>query len=325
MNSHPRIWITWETHRRSRGLSAALGAKLFEINVRGGRLTRYIRSTLTTLRILFSARGSKVFVQSPSIVLANVAATFGKLAGAMVIVDAHNGGIDPLDGSSSLLTRLARRALRKSDLVIVTNQALAQRVERMGAKAFVLCDPIPDFPAAPAHEPENAQPSAQRVVAICTWAADEPYPELIRAAALLPRDCELAITGRPRLPANQSAGLPPNIRTTGFVSDAEYIELLRTADVVVDLTTRENCLLCGAYEAVSLHKPLVVSDTMALRELLGDAAIYCTNEAESIASAILTALGRRQVLEQSARQRDTALRALCSQRCTELVALLEAF
>jgi glycosyltransferase involved in cell wall biosynthesis len=314
MNSQHRIWITWEPHRRSRGLSAALGARLFEINEPGGRLTRYTRSTLTTLRILFRTPGAKVFVQSPSIVLANVAAMFGRLVGHTVIIDAHNGGIDPLNGSSALLTRLARRALRKSALVIVTNEALAQRVERMGARAFVLCDPIPDLPATSARPSDPVLASLRRIVAICT---------LLRAAAVLPSDCELAITGRPRLSADEIAALPPNVRTTGFVPEADYIELLRRADVIVDLTTRENCLVCGAYEAVSLHKPLVVSDTVALRELLADAAIYCVNEANAIATAILAALQARHILEQSARQRDVALRALCTQRCSELVALLE--
>jgi glycosyltransferase involved in cell wall biosynthesis len=320
MTSNGRIWITWETHRRSRGLSAALDAQLHEINERSGRLVRYARSTLRTLRILFDARGSVVFVQSPSIVLANLAATFGRMAGVTIIVDAHNGGIDPLDGKSGFLTRMARRALRKSDLVIVTNAALARQVESFGAKAFVLTDPMPNFPAA---RPESArEPALRKIVAICTWASDEPYLELIRSAALLPPGCELAITGRSPLTAEQKAGMPPNVRLTGFVSEEDYTQLLRTADVIVDLTTRENCLLCGAYEAVSVHKPLVVSDTAALRELLADAALYCANDAQSIAGAITAALERREALEQSARQRDTTLRALWKQRCGELVALL---
>jgi hypothetical protein len=256
-------------------------------------------------------------------VLANLAATFGRMAGVTVIVDAHNGGIDPLDGKSALLTGLARRALKKSDMVIVTNEALARQVEGFGAKAFVLTDPMPNFPPARVETSEAARATVRRVVAICTWASDEPYLELIRAAALLPAGCELAITGRSRLTDEQRAELPPNVRLTGFVSEEDYTQLLRTADVIVDLTTRENCLLCGAYEAVSVHKSLVVSDTAALRELLDDAAVYCANDARSIADAVAVALERQEALEGSARKRDTTLRALWKQRCAELVARLE--
>jgi glycosyltransferase involved in cell wall biosynthesis len=277
------------------------------------------------LRLLFAARGSIVFVQSPSIVLANLATTFGRLAGVKVIIDAHNGGIDPLDGKYSLLTRFAQRALRKSNLVIVTNAALARQVEAMGVRTFVLTDPMPDFPAASGEAADGSTPARHRIVAICTWASDEPYMELIAAAALLPPGCELAITGRPRLTEAQKAALPPNVRLTGFVSEAEYTRLLRTADVLVDLTTRENCLLCGAYEAVSVHKPLVVSDTAALRELLADAAVYCANDARSIAASITSALELRSTLEQSARQRDSTLRTIWEGRRTELVALLSQY
>lgn len=317
-----RIWITWEKHRRSRGLSAALGARLYEITGYRGRLRRYLRSALDTLGILFASRGSIVFVQSPSIVLANIAASLRSLAGIKVVVDAHNGGIEPLEGRSRLLTRLAQRALRKSDLVIVTNAALADQVEALGGRPFVLTDPMPDFPNSQA---AAATRETRRVVAICTWAADEPYLELIRAAASLPPDCELHITGRSRLSEQQRAALPPAVRLTGFVSESDYVELLRTADAIVDLTTRENCLLCGAYEAISLHQPLVVSDTNALRELLQDAAIYCANDADSIATAIRNAIERASALHEAARLRDATLRTLWAKNCNELSLLLESW
>ena len=319
--SQRRVWITWESHRRSRGLAAGLGATLHEIAERGSRLRRYLHSVGQTFRVLFSARGGVVIVQSPSIVLANLATTFGGLAGVKVVVDAHNGGIDPLEGKSAMLSWLARRALRKSDLVIVTNRALATQVESFGAKAFVLTDPMPDFPGVSGAKVGEA-PTMSRVVAICTWASDEPYLELLRAAALLPPQCELAITGRSRLTESQRASLPANVRLTGFVSESDYTDLLRTADVIVDLTTRENCLLCGAYEAVSVHKPLVVSDTAALRDLLGSASLYCRNEAPAIAAAITSALEQRSGLAEHARQRDAALRSQWKRHRDDLDRLL---
>jgi glycosyltransferase involved in cell wall biosynthesis len=278
-----RIWLTWEVHRRSRSLSAAIAAELHEIAISGGRFKRYALSIARTYRLLRSASAQVVFVQSPSIVLANLATSLKATLRAPVVIDAHNGGIDPLDGRSRLLSYFAHRALRRSDLVIVTNEALAERVRALGGKPFVLTDPIPALEAPPAREVQN---QSKRVVAICAWAADEPVAELIKAAALLPPDYKLSITGRPKLDRHGITAVPPNVELTGFLPEERYVELIGHADVIVDLTTRDNCLVCGAYEALALHKPLVVSDTAALRALLGKAAVYCMNQAASIAAAI---------------------------------------
>jgi glycosyltransferase involved in cell wall biosynthesis len=281
-----RLWLTWEVHRRSRSLSSAIAAELHEIVIKGGRLRRYALSIAQTYRLLRTTSARVVFVQSPSIVLANLATSMKALLRRPVVIDAHNGGIDPFDGSSRLLSYFAHRALQRSDLVIVTNEALAERVRALGAKPFVLTDPIPDL-----HSPGVSAEIGvtKRVVAICAWAEDEPVAELVKAAALLPPDYKLSITGRPKLERHGIAEIPANVELTGFVPEDRYVELIGNADVLVDLTTRENCLVCGAYEALALHKPLVVSDTAALRALLGPAAEYCLNRADAIAKAITTA------------------------------------
>jgi glycosyltransferase involved in cell wall biosynthesis len=314
------LWITWEVTRRSRGLSSALGAQLHEINIKGNRLVRYWRSILETLRILRRSRGALVFVQSPSIVLANLATSVARRYGVTVIVDAHNGGIMPFEGRAPILRWLAERSLRNADLVIVTNRALADAVSALGAKAFVLTDPMPNWPASPPAAMALSGP--RRIVAICTWASDEPVAELIAAASFLPAEYELSITGRPKLSESQRGALPKNVRLTGFVSEADYLSLLRNADVVVDLTTRENCLVCGAYEAIAMHKALVVSDTAALRELLADAAEYCRNDAREVADAIRRAAASRVRLEAHARSRDSALRETWQRHRGELSSVL---
>lgn len=311
----PFIWISWEVTRRSRGMSAALGARLHEITFKGGRLVRYWNSIKETLRILSEARGSLVFVQSPSIVLANLATLVARRYGVTVVVDAHNGGIAPLEGRVAWLRWLAESSLRRADLVIVTNDALAQVVRRLGSTPFVLPDPMPNWPADGTSQPAQA---TKEIVAICTWASDEPYMELIEAARQLPEGYRLSITGRPKLSEDARAALPPNVRLTGFIPEADYLSLLRGANVIVDLTTRENCLVCGAYEAISLHKALVVSDTAALRELLDCAAEYCTNDPAAIRAAILRAANGQSDLESAARTRDAALRTNWEKMSSEL-------
>ncbi|RFA25153.1 hypothetical protein CAI21_19865 [Alkalilimnicola ehrlichii] len=127
-----------------------------------------------------------------------------------------------------------------------------------------------------------------KVLFICTWAADEPYLEVLKAAKRLPASVHIYVTGRSR--GRERAledTVPDNVTLTGFVSEEEFIELLQTADAVVDLTTREDCLVCGAYEATAAEKPLLLSNTKALRSYFHKGALFTDNTAADIARQLL--------------------------------------
>jgi glycosyltransferase involved in cell wall biosynthesis len=117
----------------------------------------------------------------------------------------------------------------------------------------------------------------------------------------------VTITGRPKGPAAEMARDFPRVRLSGFVSHEDYLRMLAKARVVVDLTTREDCLVCGAYEAMALGRPLVVSDTRALRELLQDAAVYAENRASPIAAAVTAAAADTELKQRCDRRRDEYL------------------
>jgi glycosyltransferase involved in cell wall biosynthesis len=112
---------------------------------------------------------------------------------------------------------------------------------------------------------------------------------VIEAARLMDPRVTVFITGdHSRLQA-----LPPrpdNVYLTGFLSERDYIALLRAADAIVDLTSLEDCLVCGAYEAASLGKPLVTSDTAALRAYFNRGTVYTTHDRASLAAAMTYAL-----------------------------------
>jgi len=158
------------------------------------------------------------------------------------------------------------------------------------------------------------------VVAISSWAADEPMEELIAAGGLLPNSVGMSITGRPKLSEEARRNLPANVTLTHYLSEEAYVALLRDADVILDLTTRENCLVCGAYEALALARPLVVSDTAALRELLGNGALYTRNSRGAIAATAMQALDRGAGLAIAARERSVDLQADWQARRTQLLA-----
>ncbi len=277
-------WITWERHQRSRSLAKELDIPLLEFSRPGGRALRYFRDSIATVARLIRNPCSTVFIQVPSLVLGHIAITLSAILRFRVIADAHNAVIEGAESAPFPLRALYRFVVRRADIVIVTNSSLAERVRKLGGTPGVLPDPVPQFQARAA-----GQNDPNRVVVISTWADDEPLKEILEAAQWLPQPLCFTITGRPRGRFAQIARQTPRVHLSGFVSDQDYLELLVTARVILDLTTREDCLVCGAYEALALGRPLVVSDSRALRELLRDGAIFAKNEPEAIARAVAEA------------------------------------
>lgn len=278
------IWITWEHHRRTSEIAKALDdVELVELQLDAIRPLRYAWLLLQTLLILVRQAPDVVIIQSPSIVLALFMASFGKLFAGRLIVDAHNEGIQPFHARYNRLLPVYRFIQRQAALTIVTNPALADILHGNGGRAFVLPDKIPQL-KPPREISLNGRTN---VVFVCTFEKDEPFEHVIRAARLVDRDTHLYITGRYRkAPAELVRNAAANVTFTGFLSEQDYADLLFSCDAVMDLTLMENCLVCGAYEAVALQKPMILSDTRALRRYFHAGAIYTANDSAAIAQAI---------------------------------------
>lgn len=297
-----RIWLTWERQRRNRTLSKAVDAKLFELTYKLPRLWRWARAVSDTLRILGRERPQVVFAQNPSLILALLVVWYGQLTGRVAVIDAHNAGVYPFFERQGWLDRMLRpvmqqlvhHVMRRADLTIVSNVSLQAYIENVGGRAFALPDPLPQFPQQSSEiEPRNSP----QVLFICTWAADEPFAEVIAAAERIDPNIQILMTGnskgRERV---HGQPLPPNVVLTGFVSDDEFVRLLHEVDVVMDLTILEDCLVCGAYEAVAAGSPLILSKTRALQEYFHRGVVFTANYAADIALAVEEAVASQQEL-----------------------------
>lgn len=284
-----RIWITWEIQRRNRTLSRSLDAVLNELVFKGSRLLRYPVLIARTALTIAKERPAVLFVQNPSMVLALFAVSSRWFFRAPVVVDAHNAGVFPFEGTKSWANRLTRFILRKADITIVTNSGLADYVSGAGGRPFVLPDPLPEIRLP---EKKGAPLKGKRnVLFICTYAKDEPYLEVIRAASMLSPDICVYISGNPKGKEKSfSHLLPSNAVLTGYLPEDEYLSLFNSVDAVVDLTTREDCLVCGAYEAVAMGKPMVLSGTRTLKKYFSMGAVFTDNSAEDLACKIKEAL-----------------------------------
>jgi len=285
-------WITWEIQRRNKGISSALGWPLYEIVFNRSGILRYVRSTVKTISIILREKPQLIGAQNPSIILALLVTILKRIFKFRVIIDAHNSGIFPAEGRSVLLMAFSMWLQKHADLTLVTNNRLRSVVEFNNGRAFVLPDRIPSIPKTKKEFPLDGR---YNIAYICTFSNDEPYDEVIKSGNFVSEDVFIYITGKydGKVQVNS---LPNNVKLLGFVSEIEYWSLLDSVDIILDLTLREGCLVCGAYEGVALAKPLILSKTKTIMSYFSRGVIYVEPTASSIASGIQEALRKIPIL-----------------------------
>lgn len=319
----PVLAITWEQHRRTRELCDRFSLPLHELSFIGSRWRRYWHLGFQTVRLLRTHRPKVVYVQNPSLVLALLVIVVRRFVSEYrVLMDAHNEAITPFTHAYWPIPVLSRFAIRHADVTIVTNAALAQIVERLGGRPFVLPDRLPTPPIHPRSEVPLSD--ALQVMVVATYAADEPIAEIIEAARRLGPSFQLHITGREtKLPAEQRAALPPNVKQTGFLSEHAYWELMRDSHVVVDFTLKDNCLVCGAYESLAMRRPMILSGNAATVDLFGRVATFPKSHTpEDIAASLNNAYQQYNTLAAQTAEGVVAFSARWQNLASALEALL---
>ncbi|WP_417536945.1 glycosyltransferase [Methylophaga sp.] len=278
------IFLTWEIHTRSRSVSRELGIPIFEVIHADFFFTRYYRSIVDTFRILKDERPDIVIFQNPSMILAVFLVIFALFVKLDLIMDAHNAAISPCEGRFWLLNKISSVLVSKVKLTIVTNEIIGESVKEKNGRPFVLEDPIPKLDVS--KNVQKTQADTKKVVFVCSWAEDEPYMEVIKAfKSLSDKSIVMFITGRP--PDHMlNKSIPNNVQLTGFLLEQDYINLLAEANLIIDLTDRPDCLVCGAYEAAAVGTPCIVSDNLCSSETFYQGYVYSKNDFESIISSI---------------------------------------
>jgi glycosyltransferase involved in cell wall biosynthesis len=303
MNGRLTIWITWEHQTRNRSLSSLLDIPLYEIVSERKGLQRYGESLLKTFQLIRAEKPDVLFCQNPSIVLSFFCVLLRRHLSFKVIVDEHNAGLFPFDGENRFLNWIARYIVRNANGIIVTNEPLAQQCTRWGGMPIVIEDPLPDFTQDYSIAPPATRSVAEQerkpfeLMFICTWASDEPYANALMAAREFSAETlRMTITGNPKGKVDTSE-IPDSVYLAGFLSKTDYVNQLANADGVLVLTTREDCLNCGAYEAVSMLKPGILSDTSALRYYFSGGFVFTDNSMQSLIQSIRFLISERDSLQ----------------------------
>lgn len=275
------IWITWEHQIRNRSMAAMLGADLHAITHSGARLPRYLYCAYKTIATVYREKPDVVFAQNPSIVLNYLLLLARVLLRYTFVADAHFGGVVAYNGNP-LFQKALDISNRLADLVIVTNQDHAAHVKSIGGQSLVCEDPLPDL----ARYNSGGNPEDKSVFFICSFDIDEPYESAFDAASELSVDnFKFYVSGNyAKVGINPSAY--PLVNFLGFVPEKHFYERLYRSDIVLDLTEHENCLVCGAYEAMAAERPLVTSDRACLRAYFDKGTVFTAHDSKSIAEAI---------------------------------------
>jgi hypothetical protein len=295
------IWITWENQRRNRELSSYLNIELFElkeIDKIRNRIKKYLLGLIKTIIICVQTKPKIIVCQNPSLVLSLFLVIIKPIFNISLAIDAHNAGLFPLEGKCAFLNRTSQFIHRRADLTIVTNEPLKLYVEKIGGRGFVLPDRIPKL----INKNKFKLKGRINFLFISSFSKDEPYELVFETVKDINTDIFIYVTGNFSKTKVNFSDLPENLILTGFLKNSEYIDMLYSVDAIIDLTTRENCLVCGAYESLAVEKPMILSNKKMLREYFKSSALYTEHTNESLKNAIYSLIEIKSELIRHARK-----------------------
>ena len=287
-----RIWVTWEKHRRSTELSKTFNAELIcfsELpNFLNVRIFKYLINTTKTIKCFIEKMPRIVFVQNPSIMLAFITVLMKPYFKYFLIIDRHSNFKFEKNRKYLLwriFDKLSNYTIKRSDLTIVTNEYLENYIKKIGGNGAVLPDKMPNIKK---HKFRKLDGKISMVY-ICTFSSDEPVHEVIEAAKKMGKNYVLYITGNHKKYTHLKKienNLPENIIFTGYLNEESYQVLISSCDIIIVLTTQEYTINCGAYEALAVDKPMIISNTKTLKEYFDHGVEYTDPNCYSICNAI---------------------------------------
>jgi glycosyltransferase involved in cell wall biosynthesis len=307
------VFIVWYSFsRRAETLASEVKGRVifqYEAGLTGGLKTpwRYLVQAWKTWQVLQREQPDMVIVQSPPFLAPLTVAIWCKLWSRSkttrkrvpYIIDCHPGTFhDPLwSWAVPILRFLARGAV----VTLLCNEPSQEIVESWRVRNIFLPDGLPRFDDIDATGSVGTQ-GDKRVAVISTFASVEPIAEVFEAAKLLP-DVTFYVTGdTKRANASLLACKPENVVLTGFLRGGTYVGLLKNVHGIAILTTQSKDLSCGAYEALSLAQPALISDWAGSRRLFKRGFIYVENTPQAIAQGVQQMLNEQASLATEANE-----------------------
>jgi len=319
INNKRAVWITWHYAARSRNMSKVLDIPILEYFNNKNILIRHSFSTLWTIYTLLKERPKVVFIQM-SFMLLNIVAfykilTFGK---TIIVADCHTKALRrKAKGSFSFIFwKIKKATFKLVDISIVSNVGMEKDIKELHDNYLMIPDKIPEI------ESFKNSNDEKYFVYVSSFAVDEPFEEIFEVAKQLPSDIKLYWTGR--IPQNISIpkDKPSNLIFTDYISFEEYYKLISNASSILALTTEDDCLQSGAYEALAVQTPMVLTDSLALRAYFGNSALYSNHTPNEITEKLILTLSSREHLinysQEVKKQRDNEFNIIIEKLISEI-------
>lgn len=319
-----KIFITWERHStRSHNQARHFGAREIYIYPFGSSknplilLLRYVASFFMTLAVLWRERPAIIFClnQPPFLVLAVYLHT--RIFGGEYILDSHSAAFN--DPKWAWFRPMYRIIARRAFLNINTNTRHRQLVESWGGRSRI----VSDVPIDHESEYPPLDVAADSIAVVASYMFDEPIAEILEAARLCP-EVRFYLTGDSRRLGDRVENVASNVTFTGYLSRQDYFRLMSSVKAVMALTTRDDTMQMGAYEALSLAQPIITSRWPVLEESFGDAACYVDNTPGSIAAAVRRVMANHEPMKQRAAARKALRRRVFEDTRSEILSMLNA-
>lgn len=190
---------------------------------------------------------------------------------------------------------------RRAAVNILTNSHLAGIVEGWGGKTMLIGDVRVVFDPI---EPYPGLTSGFNVTFVSRFSPTEPLDDVYKAAKELKDDgVHLFVTGDLRDASKTDVeNCPENVTLTDFLSVPMFAGLLRDSNAVLCLCTNDNTMQRGAYEAMSVETPLVLSDWPILRETFPIGSVFVPNSVDGIVAGIKEAIANQQELNSQVKE-----------------------
>ena len=257
-------------------------------------IIKYFLQTIKTCFILLRDRPDIIFVMSPSVVANIPVYLFCKIFNADYIIDAHTGAF-----KNTLWRRvmfLQKYFSKHALITLVTNKELAKTLIEWGADYKM----VPDVPIICKNPRIPELQGDINVTLVNTFAVDEPLDYFLKATMSFPH-VQFYITGKINRHAKKYiSSLHNNVLFTDFLKNDKYYGLLLASDLIVVLTTKDNTMQRGAYEAIYLGKPIITSNWPLLRANFPKGAIFVDNSIDNIKVGIEKALDKLPTLAKEA-------------------------
>ncbi len=250
-------------------------------------LLKYLFQGLKTLALLLRDRPQRVICMSPPVMaLIPVWLYCRLLPGRGYVIDYH---------TAAFVMRIYQRLFfmqkffaQRALVNLVTNARLGSIVSGWGGRVHLVSDVRVRFDRI--ESPPQLRSGAFNLTFVSRYSKTEPLGVVYEAARRLEGEgVHILVTGDLKdAPPHAVAQRPSNVTLTGFLALEEYAGLLRDSDAVMCLCTNDNTMQRGAYEAMSVETPLVLSDWQLLRDTFSSGAVYVENSVESICDGIRT-------------------------------------